>query len=213
MTSRGKTPILAPVWGNLARRVGRDFQTLFRLEGMDGPFGRHVPEADLFLILNRLRISASSRFGAESWRIRRRVEDKLHDHLRYQAAKRARDFKRRTDFPREKDLSTREDRAISGVDAADERCAFLESFLPPLKRTNPALYQSALAIVARLHVEESWDDQELAKRYVEYPSVRAQVLLLRGRTDLALRRSGFGALRRARKLLGIKWKEFLGRWE
>jgi hypothetical protein len=213
MGTPGKALALAPVWGSLARRVGRDFRTLFRLEGMDGPSCRYLPQAELFLLLHRIGIPPDKPPGAERWGLVGVVQDKLHDQLRHQANQRSRDFERRTLLRREKDMVMRQDPGLAAVDAADERRVFLDRFLPGLRETRPELFRSTLAVLARLHIEESWDDQDLARKYPEYTAVRPRVEIVGKRSDWALERAGFGSVRHARKYLECKWIQFSRRTE
>ena len=210
MNSRGKTRVLAAVWGSVALQVGRQFQTLFRLEGMDGPHSRYVPEADIYLLLDRMIIHPTKPPDPDDWGLVGIVRDRLRDQLRHQAKQRKKDFERRALFKRETDLVARQDPAFAEVDASDERLAFLNRVLPAFQ-SRQELFKSALAVVARLYIEESWDDADLVLNFTDYGDIRLRVNRLWKRTDQDLEQAGYGSVRRARKYLETKWMEYGGR--
>ena len=204
-TTIGGATFLAPVWGNLARRVGNGFRKYFRLEGMDGAHARYEPEAEIFLILHRMRISAKSNAPITvAWKVR----DRLSDDLRFKVAQRRRSLDRRATLPRERDLASRQDPALAEVEAVDESAAFFAKALAKIERSKPAMLRSALAFAARFMIEMGWNDSALVGRFPQYRAVRAQVTLLRPATDLVVERAGFGSFRRASAYLRTEMGAF-----
>ncbi len=202
-------PVIAPAWESAARRVGSNFGTLFKVEGMSGPFGVYVPLAELFFVLTSLGLSPWVAPTTPAFVVV--VEDRLRDRLRHQARQRRKQFERRRQLPHERDMVVRLDPGLIAVDDSEERSAFLKWALSRLAR-RPQLYRSALAFVARTYKEGDWNDDGLVAGTSGYQAVRARVDLL-GQivTDRMLEGAGFGSVRRARKYFADRWTEFAAR--